>query len=578
VNFNYRDADIETVLKFLETALGVPVYRQTPVPQMRVTITNLRPVTVDEALDTFNAVLQTQGVAMLDRRPKFIKIVPLASIKGEELPIVFNPKPDELKPRSRWIRAVLPVSKGEDVTALAAALRNLVSPQGDLVANKTDNSLTVTDTEERIREFRNYLERVAPAVSPSGVEMRVFTLQHIDADEAVTLVRSLLPSASGGAGGGGAKPFNPYESRAPGLVPGAGGVPGAASGAGGAADKAPPLILVPNPRARQLIARGSPEQLKEVEEAVRHVDVAGPNSAAGAGDDSTRVCPLQFADAEAVAENLREILREPSAEPSAAAAVPNVPGVQPVPGAVVDVRRGGGRGASSGSGRLPIRITANREQRCIILSGPKAELDRAEKLIAEIEKLQPVNPQAAVPRIFEVRHGSASEIAATLNRIFEGRTGEDSSSSAPASAGVIAPAAPVAPAAGDESPRPNPYLVQAEPPRRPVRTRTPSRTGGGPAGPRSAMAIPGNKLLVIAPAAEFPQLEKLIQELDSQNGDSGGEYVEVINVPRGRSADDLVRRAMEIFNAGRRPAAKPGEPAPAPVPPAPPAPPPPPGK
>jgi type II secretory pathway component GspD/PulD (secretin) len=535
VRFVWKDADIEAVFKFLEHALNIPIYRQqVQLPAFRVTITNDKPVTLDEALDVFNAVLQTQGFAIIDRRPKFLQLVALDKVKNADIPVMLqDPKPGQLKDTSRVLRAVFSV-KGDDGAALAVNLRSLVSAWGDLTHNKASNTLTVLDTEERIRAFAAYLERISETAGTA--DLKTYRLDHIEAYEAAEVLKSVL-SAGGAAA---ARPSgNPYARL------GAGDPNAAAAGAG--ADRNT-FHVVPDGRTRQLLVRGTPDQFQVVEEVLKKIDIPPPP--VKEEFEIVRVFPLQYADAEAVAENLREIFRE---------------------GGPSDADAGGRRSSRSSRGypppeppppggetpkptvRLSIRITPNREQRCIVVSGNKANIERVEKLIAELEKVIPVNPASTVIRTFEIRNGVASEIAATLNKLFEGRT-DDPSSSAAASAS--SPTTSSTSSDRESRERSNPYIVRTE---SSGGSSTDSgrsyysrryRSGSG----RSAIGdARSNRLIVTAPAADFVYLEKLIQDLDAKiPGLSDNEGVGVITVPRGRNAEVILKQAMEIFEATRR--------------------------
>jgi type II secretory pathway component GspD/PulD (secretin) len=592
VRFYWKDADIELVLKFLEHALGVPVYRQVALPAARITIVNDRPISVDEALDTFHAVLQTVNVAVIDRRPQFLLLVALDKAKNEKLEVRFNPDPKrgQLRPRPNIIRAVFPV-RGDDGANLATGLRSLVSPWGDLTFNKGDNSLTAVDTEERLLVFHEYLDRVMPSAGGAADDLRCFTLHHIEAEEAAALLARLFAASGGSA----ADPKNKYLKEAV-----------KDSGAGG------PLI-VPNGRARQLLVRGTHDQLARVEKLLAIIDT--PTLPPPPLEETVRVFPLQYADPEAVAENLRELFR---ADPAAASG-PSGPGFEfdrkrrfdsgesgprgfgpPGPESSAPPASGGSAAAAARAPRSTVRITPNRDQRCIVVAGSKSDLERAEKVIKEIEAIRPYNPREVVSKTYEVKHSTATDVAAILNKVFEGRTDSDatasSSSSQPSSSYGYSPYgyspygyggyggygyspyggyggySPYGGFGDTESSRSrdrdrgsggssNPYIDRSwysgssgsSSYYRYGSSRDRSRSSGtssgsGPAGPRTAVPDSRtNRVIVTAPTGDFVYIEKLLEDIDRPASRVSGEGAIVIRVPRGHNAEAVLRRAREML-------------------------------
>jgi type II secretory pathway component GspD/PulD (secretin) len=247
--------------------------------------------------------------------------------------------------------------------------------------------------------------------------------------------------------------------------------------------------------------------------------------------------------------------------------------------------------------RSTVRITPNRDQHCIVVAGSKADLERAEKVIKEIEAIRPVNPREVVTRIYEIRHSTATEIATILNKVFEGRADSseaDRSSSSSQPGGYSSYYSPYgyggfgggyspygyggygsgfggdADRGGDRgrgfSPggfgSSNPYIDRSwysssssSSSSRSSRDRRSGSSGSSsPSGPTVGLraAVPDtrtNRVIVTAPQGEFVNIEKVIEEIDRPSR-SGG-IIEILPVPQGRDIQKILRRAEEIYKATR---------------------------
>lgn len=182
---NFRDAPLQTVLEFLSEEAGLAVVNGVELEE-RVTVFSRQPLTLDQAVALLNTVLYEEGYAAI-RRQDVLRIVPLSQAKRQSVPVRVGNEPAEIGESDRIITQIIPVAFAE-AEALAENVRPLLSGEfAELSANELSNALIVTDTEANVRRLVEITRALDQSMSQAR-DVRVFHLQHADAQEAATLI------------------------------------------------------------------------------------------------------------------------------------------------------------------------------------------------------------------------------------------------------------------------------------------------------------------------------------------------------------------------------------------------------
>ena len=95
VRFNFKDQTWDEIIDFFSRSTGLPVVRETEVPQGTVTYIYPEPYPLPEALETLNILLQTQGV-MVRRERDRLYLQKLSEMQRENIPTFVGKLPSEV--------------------------------------------------------------------------------------------------------------------------------------------------------------------------------------------------------------------------------------------------------------------------------------------------------------------------------------------------------------------------------------------------------------------------------------------------------------------------------------------------
>jgi general secretion pathway protein D len=182
---NFRDAPLQAVLEYLSEQAGLIVINDTQV-QGRITVVNRQPITLDEAINLINTLLLEEGYTAV-RRDKLLRVVRIQDAKLDAIPVRFGNDPEKIGRSDSVITQVIPIKYAEAVD-LAEDLSPLIDKTfAEVAANKSSNSLIITDVEANIRRIVEIVSAVDKSIS-SVTEVRVFALQYADATDTADLI------------------------------------------------------------------------------------------------------------------------------------------------------------------------------------------------------------------------------------------------------------------------------------------------------------------------------------------------------------------------------------------------------
>lgn len=271
---NLRDATLASLAEQVSEITGRTLVLD-PTVTGTVTVIASQPLSQDEVWEMFQSVLASNGFAALPSG-SFWRVVPQSAVREGGSAIESTDAPGRLDVITRLV----PLRNFPAATA-ANALRPLVASFGYIETIPETNTLVITDTSENVRR----VEAIARQLdSDTEISVRTLPLRNAVARDVAAALQTILA-------GNGARP-------APGITV--------------------------DDRANVILLRGTAEDFAEAERLLAELDVPGRPGPSLL--PVTRVYPLRFAEAKALAEVLSSLVSG-----SAAAATNPVAAALPPP-------------------------------------------------------------------------------------------------------------------------------------------------------------------------------------------------------------------------------------------------------
>lgn len=299
VTFNFRHAQWTDVLtKFAELA-GLTLDLNV-VPPGSFNYLDEKEYTPEQALDVINGYLLQKGYVLV-RRDQFLVVVNI----DDPIPpnLIPHVKVSDLPKRGQneLMNVVLRV---ENITAEEAAeeAKELIGPQGKVIALKRSNAVSVTDTGANLQRIHDLL--IGLNAAPTDITYKSYDLKHIDALDAEDKVRAMFGLQRGveSVAEGSRSRSSSYDYRGgdqrdrdgrP-IVP----VP---------TNTKPKVQIASNERTNQLLVTANAAEHKIIEDLLKSIDVEEPAGAARrprSREPYLVVYQVKTADAQEVAKTL----------------------------------------------------------------------------------------------------------------------------------------------------------------------------------------------------------------------------------------------------------------------------------
>ncbi len=195
---NFVGAEIEAVARTMATITGRNVVVD---PRVRgnINLATERPVSPNEALNQFAAVLRLQGFSLVDTGGLY-KIVPEADAKLQGQ-VVNAGSVDRLQTSNQIVTQIFRLNH-ESANNLVPVLRPLIGPNNTINVSPGNNSLVITDYADNLQR----IGRIIAALDVSGAtDVQVIPVRHGVAADLAALVNKLLEGGgTAGAAGAGA--------------------------------------------------------------------------------------------------------------------------------------------------------------------------------------------------------------------------------------------------------------------------------------------------------------------------------------------------------------------------------------
>lgn len=300
LSFNFRYAPWTDVLTLFAEAAGLTLDLNA-VPPGSFNYRDNRKYTPMQALDVLNGYLLQKGYVLV-RRDEFLVVVNIdAGIPPNLVPTVTL---EELPTRGRnELMTVLIPLEGMTAEEAAVESRELLGPQGKVVALNKANKIVVTDIGSNLQRIHGLITGFE--VEDGDKVFRRFELEHISVLDADSVVRDLFGLGArgienvSGSSRGGYDPRSRYGSSSSSSRDPRYGSPAPA-------DPNATVTLAVDERTNSLLVTASPANIKIIEEAIESVDLPPLDGAVGRSNREPylEVYQLETADAMEVTKTL----------------------------------------------------------------------------------------------------------------------------------------------------------------------------------------------------------------------------------------------------------------------------------
>src|SRR3990167_5888554 len=184
VYLNVQDADIRDVVKQISKATSRNFIIDDKV-RGKVTIISERPMTREEAYQTFLSALEVAGFTIVKGPAGVIKIIPLKDAVQEPIPTHVDSTPVT----DMFITRLIPLQNISAVE-MSNAIKGLVSKEGNLFAYPSTNTLIITDSGSNI----DRLMKIIMELDQEGPQqvLEIIVVHNASAKEIAQMVNQLF--------------------------------------------------------------------------------------------------------------------------------------------------------------------------------------------------------------------------------------------------------------------------------------------------------------------------------------------------------------------------------------------------
>jgi general secretion pathway protein D len=288
VTLDYQNAQIEDVIRAISKLTRKNFLFDDRV-RGTVTVISETPVSIQEAYEVFESVLQVKGFSTVAGPGGVIKIMPTRDARSGPLATSLG----TARPANtdEFITRLIPLRYVKAET-IQDTVRQLASKDASIIAYGPTNTLIVTDAAANIRRVLNILEKID--VETYEEQLKVLTIQYADVSELTNQLREIFASD-----GSSSTPGRLPRARA--LVPQTQPVGGGLADGGVISAAAGAARFIPDVRTNSIVVLAPLATIQQVEKLVTLLDYKRK------GTGRINVYRLQNADAEEIAETLANL-------------------------------------------------------------------------------------------------------------------------------------------------------------------------------------------------------------------------------------------------------------------------------
>ena len=392
LTFHFKDASVETVLKYVSSVTGW-IFVQEKAVTGTVTAVSDAEVPVSKALDFLNVALRPLGAVILATEvPKpgqVLKVQDLNEATRRNLRI-FQGQDPELIPMSPEIRTqIVPLralNVAEVQKELGELLKKMLEADGQVALSTFSNSIVLTGRSDCIRNAVRML-RMIDVTTSAELRMQTFALKNADAAETARTLNEV---------------YNPGEAMKAqqALIAAQMGQQG--KGAAPRPMSRESIRVVAEAQTNSVIVIASEENLAEIRKMVERLDQRGSSMV------KVKFYSLRYSDALAAAKFINDLFAESAPRPQPSRGGRGQLYVYDMYGRMVPHHDGSGSA-------LEVRVVADPRANKLVVAASEQRLVMIDAILEELD--QPVSDLIQL-RIYKLKHADAKETAGILKDLF----------------------------------------------------------------------------------------------------------------------------------------------------------------
>lgn len=186
---NFRDSPLDQVLEFVADLMGRTLIKS-PGLNATITLKSQTRLTVKEAMQAIETVLQMNNVSLVPMGDKFLKVVQTANARQEGMPILLD-LPDQPFAEADQLVSQVVVLKHTEIAEITPIIQSLLHGYGKIQPLERNNSLLITDTAANLKRVLEILDYVDQPVD-AKVETRIYEIRFAKASEIASRLNELI--------------------------------------------------------------------------------------------------------------------------------------------------------------------------------------------------------------------------------------------------------------------------------------------------------------------------------------------------------------------------------------------------
>jgi general secretion pathway protein D len=299
---NLKDVEMKNIIEKIAQWTGKTVIPHDDAMKLKITIYAPNKLPRSKALKKIYGALRMKGI-VAEELDDTIYLKPLAEAKLGTWPTVQADQPLAMfENRDQIVRKFFKLTN-YPAAQMAEIIRPLIGEYGHVSADETTSMLLVIDTVANLMSIERVIGQFDVPEAGKTVK-QIFEIKYGDPAEIVQLLRMLLGASPDTGRGRG-----PYRGPPrPENRPSSGGPPG--KNAAGAATSVVissgdiPIVLIPEPKRKWIIASGSPEDIQRIHDWIEKLDLEEPVRS------EYETVSLTYVNASEVANRIQEALQQ----------------------------------------------------------------------------------------------------------------------------------------------------------------------------------------------------------------------------------------------------------------------------
>lgn len=321
---NLKDVQMKDVIKKLAEWTGKVVIPTDEAMEKKITICSSKKVPRSYALSMIYAALRVKGI-IAEESDGAIYLKPIKDAKLGSVPTISSEEPLAAIDNKNQIVQKFFKLKSYSPTRMGEIIRPLIGEYGYVSADENTGSLLVIDTVSNLIRIERIITQFDVPGYDEAVE-EVFEIRHGDPRELVQLLKMLFGIDERGRSTRSGRSSSSRDRRDRMRGTGRGGRPSGSSSSGRSSSGRStttaaaatsvvisssdiPIVLIPEPRHKWIIARASVEDMKQIRKWIAKLDREEPITS------EVEIVPVKYVDAREVATEIeRSLQRMPGAE------------------------------------------------------------------------------------------------------------------------------------------------------------------------------------------------------------------------------------------------------------------------